>query len=197
MTVKGWLSLIKKTARGRLKNKSSRAGHKPSSVSGNAGDDHSSRTGVADGLQRPTRELWAGRPQTLPYLALLRVGFTELPVSPPELVSSYLTVSPLPPRRGRDGGLFSVALSLGSPPLGVTQHPALWSSDFPPANRWLASDHPACSDDLSNNIIRFFWRLVKNQISPLVRPGRDYPGTGEQTRRASRAEGGWQPGCPP
>ena len=25
----------------------------------------------------------------------------------------------------------SVALSLESPPLGVTQHPALWSSDFP------------------------------------------------------------------
>jgi len=29
------------------------------------------------------------------------------------------------------GGLFSVALSLRSPSLGVTQHPALWSSDFP------------------------------------------------------------------
>jgi hypothetical protein len=30
------------------------------------------------------------------------------------------------------GGLFSVALSLGSPPLDVIQHPALWSPDFPP-----------------------------------------------------------------
>ena len=30
------------------------------------------------------------------------------------------------------GGLFSVALSLGSPPLEVIQHPALWSPDFPP-----------------------------------------------------------------
>lgn len=30
-------------------------------------------------------------------------------------------------------GLISVALSLGSPPLGITQHPALWSSDFPRA----------------------------------------------------------------
>ncbi len=27
----------------------------------------------------------------------------------------------------------SVALSVGSPLLGVTQHPARWSSDFPPA----------------------------------------------------------------
>src|SRR5207247_6810595 len=29
------------------------------------------------------------------------------------------------------GGLLSVALSVGSRPLGVTQHLALWSSDFP------------------------------------------------------------------
>ena len=41
------------------------------------------------------------------------------------------------------GGVFSVALSLGSPPLGVTQHPALWSPDFP---RALARrDHPVYS----------------------------------------------------
>ena len=29
------------------------------------------------------------------------------------------------------GGIFSVALSLGSLPVGVTHHPVLWSSDFP------------------------------------------------------------------
>ena len=40
------------------------------------------------------------------------------------------------------GGLFSVALSLGSPPLGVIQHPALWSPDFPP----LASSEERSSD---------------------------------------------------
>src|SRR6185437_13815513 len=33
----------------------------------------------------------------------------------------------------RRGGLFSVALSSRSPSPGVTRHPALWSSDFPPA----------------------------------------------------------------
>jgi hypothetical protein len=59
-------------------------------------DDHSSRADVADGLKQPTRELRTGRPRTLPYSALLRMGFTELPASPPELVSSYLTLSPLP-----------------------------------------------------------------------------------------------------
>gem|GEM_PF-2617032 len=109
------------------------------------GPDHSSRPPVAERLKQPTRELRAGHPQTLPYLALLRVGFAELPVSPPGLVSSYLTVSPLPstpfavaPSRGEAtpkgvlGGLLSVALSCSSPRLGVTQHPALRSPDFPP-----------------------------------------------------------------
>ncbi len=95
------------------------------------GDDHSSRTPVTRGLQRPTRELQAGHLQALPYLVLLRVGFSKLAVSPPPLVSSYLTFSPLP--WAYHGGLVSEALSLGLPPLGITQHPALWSSDFPPA----------------------------------------------------------------
>jgi hypothetical protein len=36
----------------------------------------------------------------------------------------------LTPRHDR-GGIFSVALSLGSPPVAVSDHPALWSSDFP------------------------------------------------------------------
>ena len=46
------------------------------------------------------------------------------------------------------GGLFSVALSFPSPGLGVTQHPALRSPDFPLAPRHQsreASDHLACS----------------------------------------------------
>lgn len=39
------------------------------------------------------------------------------------------------------GGLFSVALSLGSPPLDVIQHPALWSPDFPPPANTARRDH--------------------------------------------------------
>src|SRR5438445_637254 len=35
-------------------------------------------------------------------------------------------------RSSRPGGVISVALSFGSPRLGVTQRPALWSPDFPP-----------------------------------------------------------------
>ena len=36
------------------------------------------------------------------------------------------------PQTERGSGLFSVALSCLSPGLGVTQHPVLWSPDFPP-----------------------------------------------------------------
>ena len=87
---------------------------------------------VTGHLVRPTQgSNEAGR--LLPfYLVLLRVGFTKLPPSPAVLVSSYLTFSPLPSAIARGlGGVFSVALSLESLPLGVTQHPAPWSSDFP------------------------------------------------------------------
>src|SRR5690606_7695002 len=65
-------------------------------------------------------------------LVLLRAGFTEPHRSPGTLVVSYTTLSPLPPRPGgRDGGLLSVALSRGSPRVGVTHRPALWSPDVP------------------------------------------------------------------
>ena len=40
----------------------------------------------------------------------------------------------LTPRAGaRRGGIFSVALSMGSHPPGVTWRPVLWSPDFPPS----------------------------------------------------------------
>jgi len=59
------------------------------------GDDHFSRAPVARRLQRPNPGAARATP-LLPYLALLRVGFTEPAWSPTLLVSSYLTVSPLP-----------------------------------------------------------------------------------------------------
>ncbi len=81
-----------------------------------------------------------GPPLTPPYSALLLAGFTWHPVSPPDPVSSYLTLSPLPVETG---GLLSVALSLGSPPLVVIQRPVLWSPDFPPPE---GGDRLACSN---------------------------------------------------
>jgi hypothetical protein len=86
---------------------------------------------------------WAGRPSH--GLTLLRVGFAEPPGSPRALVRSYRTVSPLPvvwPRQPGNtpiGGLFSVALSCGSPRLAVSQHPALRSPDFPRPGQGLAA----------------------------------------------------------
>jgi len=45
------------------------------------------------------------------------------------------------------GGIFSVALSVGSRPPGVTWHPALWSPDFPPS----APDEGEKSDCLADS----------------------------------------------
>jgi len=102
-------------------------------------DGHPSRAAVADSLMRSTREHRAGHPQSLAQeprqrrsslLTLLRVGFAEPLGSLRALVVSYTTVSPLPPD-GSEGGLFSVALSRGSPRVGVTDHPAQRSPDLP------------------------------------------------------------------
>ena len=77
------------------------------------------------------------------------MGFTVPRSSPSRAVGSYPTVSPLPVARkiAPVGGLFSVALSIGSPRLGVTQHFALWSSDFPHPKRD-AAIRPACKANL-------------------------------------------------
>ena len=115
----------------------------PTGPRGPVGGDHPSRPAVAGGLQRSTRRSRAGSPRTTcaaprgrgTFLTLLRVGFTEPSWSPRTLVVSYTTVSPSPPGQNQelepDGGLFSVALSRGSPRVAVGNHPALWSPDFP------------------------------------------------------------------
>ncbi len=66
-------------------------------------------------------------------------------------VSSCLAVSPLPtapsgslPSSGV-GGLFSVALSSGSPPQVVSLHPVLRSSDFPPGTDGASPAGVCCS----------------------------------------------------
>src|SRR5438552_2117875 len=103
----------------------------PDSVRTEVRGGHPSGPPVARRLERPTRGSKDG--PSSPCLALLPVGLAEPPGSPRALVRSYRTVSPLPVRRkpGAIGGLLSVALSCGSPRLGVTQHRALWSPDVP------------------------------------------------------------------
>ena len=66
--------------------------------------------------------------EALFYLTLLRVGFT-LPSLLPE--TRCALTAPFHPYLAVRGGVFSVALSVGSPLPRVTRHTALWSSDFP------------------------------------------------------------------
>jgi hypothetical protein len=47
------------------------------------------------------------------------------------------------------GGLLSVALSRGSPRVGVTHHLALWSPDFPQRRPWRRRDRPTDSSNPS------------------------------------------------
>src|SRR3569833_1531111 len=109
----------------------------PRSPRGSRGGGHPSRPAVAGRLQRPTRRLGRAvlerlRRSSRSLLALLRVGFTQPPRSPGTLVVSYTTVSHIPPS-GNGGGLFSVALSRGSPRVAASNHPALRSPAFPRA----------------------------------------------------------------
>jgi len=81
-------------------------------------------------------------------------------------VRSYRTFSPLPARKARLGGLFSVALSMGFRPPGVTWRPARWSPDFPPksplratrrlSGRLLLSQagHYTCLDITASSLLR-------------------------------------------
>ena len=110
-----------------------------------AGEDHSSRRRVAtplehshpDAAHRERRDR-AGHPRQHPYSSLLREGLASPPVTRLSRVGSYPTISPLPVRTTKTplaiGGVISVALSLESPRVGVTDLPTLRSPDFPPAD---------------------------------------------------------------
>ena len=93
-----------------------------------ASDGHLSRACVATRLKRSTRTLGEPRHRVLSDLAPDEV--CQQIWSPRPLVVSYTTVSPLPDAEA-PGGLFSVALALELPRVGVTHRPALWSPDVP------------------------------------------------------------------
>src|ERR1700735_4699226 len=100
------------------------------------GGGHPSRTAVAGSLVRSTREHRAGSPQTL----------AQAPKGPLDLAPGGVYLAAvvtcdaggllhhpftLTSQPKLEGGLLSVALSRGSPRVGVTDHPALWSPDLP------------------------------------------------------------------
>ncbi len=119
------------------------------------GDGHPSTTAVADRLQRPTRVLGrAALERTLSGFApggVYRAG----PVTGAAggLLHHRFTLA-VPELTLERGGLFSVALSRGSPRVAVGHHLALWSPDFPRRPRpggHVRRDRPAGSsaDSLS------------------------------------------------
>jgi hypothetical protein len=94
-------------------------------------DGHSSGTRVAARLTRPTRGTGRERPCVTaeaaagsPYSVLLPVGFTLPPLSPGARCALTAPFHPCswPPFPAGRSGLFSVALSLGSPPPAVSRH---------------------------------------------------------------------------
>jgi hypothetical protein len=87
---------------------------------------------------------------TFPYLALLQVGFSSISIHTETWCALTAPFHPClcPTLASRAiGGIVSVALSIVSRRLGVTQHPAWWSPDFPP--RHSRGDRPALSVPIS------------------------------------------------
>ncbi len=121
-----------------------RAGRKPSSVSLIAqGGDHLSGPSIARRHKRPTRKSRTGRPYSLAgdaSLCGLAPGgvFQAFPVArePGGLLPHRFTLALC------GAVCFSVALSMGSPPVSFRDRLALWSSDFPPPVSGEQSPHP-------------------------------------------------------
>ncbi len=119
-------------------------------------DGHSSRPAVADASPAANPDRWAKaacggfgcptRPARDPYLALLPVGLAvpvRLPVPRWALTPPFHPYPNGLPKRPVLGGLFSVALSLGLPPPGVTRHRCLVESGLSSHRVIPASGHPA------------------------------------------------------
>ena len=101
----------------------------PADKPGSVVDNHSSGTAVTSDLKRPTRR-HRGPRHGLPIWSCSEWGLPCHSVLPP---ARCALTAPFHPYPNLWGGIFSVALSVGSRPPGVTWHPALWSPDFPPS----------------------------------------------------------------
>ena len=79
-----------------------------------------------------------------------------------------------PVARTAIGGLFSVALSCGSPRLAVSQHPALRSPDLPRPGPCSCRGHPA--DSPSRPVCQPHSRVATGKQRPLAASARGAPG---------------------
>ena len=136
------------TMRGKTKGSALRRSRSVSRVlySRKRSDGHSSGTAVARRLKRRYPRTSGGQPSGVLLFGLAPDGvYLAFPVTRKtgELLPHRFTLTPA--GETGPGGLFSVALSLGSPPVAVSDHPALRSSDFPPPRSRRKSDHPTDS----------------------------------------------------
>ena len=109
------------------------ADRKPGSVE----DNHSSGTVVTDCLKQPTREPARDRRcgRKAAYSPIWSCSGRGLPCRDLLPVTRCALTAPFHPYRHQAGGLFSVALSMGSRPPGITWRPVRRSPDFPPPPR--------------------------------------------------------------
>ncbi len=77
-------------------------------------------------------------------------------------VRSYRTLSPLPANPKVAGGLLSVALSLGSPPPGVTRHRVSVEPGLSSPRRF-----PCCERQPSDRLATKMWRRISRRSSYL------------------------------
>ena len=113
--------------------------------------------------------------RTAPLFGLAPGGVCPATTVTSGAVRSYRTISPLPANTGFPGGIFSVALSVGSRPPGVTWHPALWSPDFPP--RVLRHTATACPAPAREHHAATAGRDAITATSRLTRAVLETPGT--------------------
>src|SRR5215510_10115106 len=110
----------------------------PGASSGRTRERHAGRAS-------PARRGWNPTRGSLSYLTLLRVGFTEPARSPAPLVSSYLTVSPLPYGEAVRRFAFCGTEPWGSPPWPLASTLPCGARTFLPRELPRAGDHPAFS----------------------------------------------------
>ncbi len=164
------------------------------------GGGHSSRTGIAAGLQRAYPEARPDQPPRgpcgsalcLPICSCSRRGLPcrrhccRRGALLPHL---FTLTGPV----ARPGGLFSVALSCGSPRPAVSRHPVLWSSDFPPVQP-LASSHtsvrpPPPAEQAGSTSISAGWQTFRSACSRGVAGGWPETTLAEKGARAGQPAG--------